>query len=49
MLDSRGAGSNQEFGDQSNAPSGSSPREPTESAGQQASTNFDNFDDDIPF
>ena len=49
MLDSRGAGANQEFGDQPSAPSVSSAREPTEGSGQQASTNFDNFDDDIPF
>ena len=45
MLDSRGAtGSNQEFGDQSN-----SPTSPPQDSEQQASANFDNFDDDIPF
>ena len=45
MLDSRGAtGSNQEFGDQSNPPTS-----PPQDSEQQASANFDNFDDDIPF
>ena len=46
MLDSRGAAPNQEFGDQPNA---SSSRDSAESSGQQTATNFDNFDDDIPF
>ena len=49
MLDSRGAtGSNQEFGDQSNPPS-SPPQDSAQNSEQQASANFDNFDDDIPF
>ena len=49
MLDSRGAtGSNQEFGDQSNAPT-SPPQDSAQNSEQQASANFDNFDDDIPF
>ena len=49
MLDSRGAaGTNQEFGDQPNVPS-SPPQESTQNSEQQASANFDNFDDDIPF
>lgn len=49
MLDSRGAaGPNQEFGDQSNAPS-SPPQDSAQNSDQQASANFDNFDDDIPF
>ena len=49
MLDSRGAGQNQEFGDQPNAPTVSSSRDSVEGSAQQAPTNFDNFDDDIPF
>ena len=49
MLDSRGAaGANQEFGDQSNVPS-SPPQDSAQNSDQQASANFDNFDDDIPF
>ena len=49
MLDSRGAtGTNQEFGDQPNVPS-SPPQDSTQNSEQQASANFDNFDDDIPF
>lgn len=49
MLDSRGAtGSNQEFGDQSNPPA-SPPQDSAQNSEQQASANFDNFDDDIPF
>ena len=49
MLDSRGAtGSNQEFGDQSNVPS-APPQDSAKNSEQQASANFDNFDDDIPF
>ena len=49
MLDSRGAtGSNQEFGDQSNPPT-SPPQDSIQNSEQQASANFDNFDDDIPF
>ena len=49
MLDSRGAtGSNQEFGDQSNPPT-SPPQDSSQNSEQQASANFDNFDDDIPF
>ena len=49
MLDSRGAtGSNQEFGDQSN-PTTSPPQDSAQNSEQQASANFDNFDDDIPF
>ena len=49
MLDSRGAtGSSQEFGDQSNAPT-SPPQDSAQNSEQQASANFDNFDDDIPF
>lgn len=49
MLDSRGAtGSNQEFGDQSNPPT-SPPEASAQNSEQQASANFDNFDDDIPF
>ena len=49
MLDSRGAAeTNQEFGDQSNAPS-SSPQDSAQNSDQQGSANFDNFDDDIPF
>ena len=49
MLDSRGAtGSNQEFGDQSNRPT-SPPQDSAQNSEQQASANFDNFDDDIPF
>ena len=49
MLDSRGAGQNQEFGDQPNAPTVSSSRDSVEGSAQPAPTNFDNFDDDIPF
>ncbi len=50
MLDSRGAGPNQEFGDQPNSPSVSPSQDSTDNSGQQAApTNFDNFDDDIPF
>jgi len=49
MLDSRGAGPNQEFGDQPNAQAAPSSRDSGEGSGQKASTNFDNFDDDIPF
>ncbi len=49
MLDSRGAtGSNQEFGDQSNPPT-PPPQDSAQNSEQQASANFDNFDDDIPF
>ena len=49
MLYSRGAAvTNQEFGDQSNVPS-SPPQDSTQNSEQQASANFDNFDDDIPF
>ena len=49
MLDSRGAaGTNQEFGDQSNPPS-SSPQDSAQNSDQKGSANFDNFDDDIPF
>ena len=49
MLDSRGAtGTNQEFGDQSNPPT-SPPQDSVQNSEQQASANFDNFDDDIPF
>ena len=49
MLDSRGAtGSSQEFVDQSNAPT-SPPQDSAQNSEQQASANFDNFDDDIPF
>jgi len=49
MLDSRGAaGMNQEFGDQSNVPS-SPAQDSGQNSEQQASANFDNFDDDIPF
>ena len=49
MLDSRGAaGTNQEFGDQPNVPS-SPPQDSAQNSEQQASANFDNFDDDIPF
>ena len=49
MLDSRGAtGSTQEFGDQSNPPA-SPPQDSAQNSEQQASANFDNFDDDIPF
>ena len=49
MLDSRGAtGSNQEFGDLSNPPT-SPPQDSAQNSEQQASANFDNFDDDIPF
>ncbi len=49
MLDSRGAaGTNQEFGDQSNEPS-ASPQDSAQNSDQQGSANFDNFDDDIPF
>ena len=49
MLDSRGAtGTNQELGDQPNLPS-SPPQDSTQNSEQQASANFDNFDDDIPF
>ena len=49
MLDSRGAaGTNQEFGDQPNVPS-SPPQDSIQNSEQQASANFDNFDDDIPF
>ena len=49
MLDSRGAGGvNQEFGDQAPpaAPSQDSEKASTQ---QPSSSNFDNFDDDIPF
>ncbi len=49
MLDSRGAGPNQEFGDQPNAQTVSSSRDSGEGSAQQPATNFDNFDDDIPF
>ena len=49
MLDSRGTGPNQEFGDQPNAPTVSSSRDSVEGSAQQVPTNFDNFDDDIPF
>lgn len=49
MLDSRGSqGSGQEFGDQQQA----SPDQKPSAQGQHSSTqpsNFDNFDDDIPF
>ena len=49
MLDSRAAaGANQEFGDQSNVPS-SPAQDSRQNSEQQASANFDNFDDDIPF
>ena len=49
MLDSRGAaGTNQEFGDQPNVPS-SPPQDSAQNSEQQASANFDNFDDDITF
>ena len=50
MLDSRGAGGvNQEFGDQ--APPSAAPSQDSEkgSTQQPSSSNFDNFDDDIPF
>ena len=50
MLDSRGAGGvNQEFGDQ--APPQAAPSQDSEkgSTQQPSSSNFDNFDDDIPF
>ena len=49
MLDSRGAGGvNQEFGDQ---PPPAAPSQDSEKASTQqpSSSNFDNFDDDIPF
>ena len=49
MLDSRGTGPNQEFGDQPNAQAAPSSGDSPEGSGQKAPTNFDNFDDDIPF
>ena len=50
MLDSRGAGGvNQEFGDQAPPPAAPSQDSEKGSAQQPSSSNFDNFDDDIPF
>ena len=50
MLDSRGAGGvNQEFGDQAPPPAAPSQDSKKESTQQPSSSNFDNFDDDIPF
>ena len=49
MLDSRGAGGvNQEFGDQA-PPAAPSQDSEKGSSQQPSSSNFDNFDDDIPF
>ena len=50
MLDSRGAGGvNQEFGDQAPPPAAPSQDSENGSTQQPSSSNFDNFDDDIPF
>ncbi|MFL2872125.1 MAG: single-stranded DNA-binding protein [Pseudohongiellaceae bacterium] len=50
MLDSRGAGGvNQEFGDQAPPPAAPSQDSEKASTQQPSSSNFDNFDDDIPF
>ena len=50
MLDSRGAGGvNQEFGDQAPPPAAPSQDSEKGSPQQPSSSNFDNFDDDIPF
>ena len=50
MLDSRGAGGvNQEFGDQAPTPAAPSQDSEKGSTQQPSSSNFDNFDDDIPF
>lgn len=50
MLDSRGAGGvNQEFGDQAPPPAAPSQDSGKASTQQPSSSNFDNFDDDIPF
>ena len=50
MLDSRGAGGvNQEFGDQPPPPAAPSQDSEKGSTQQPSSSNFDNFDDDIPF
>ena len=50
MLDSRGAGGvNQEFGDQAPPPAAPSQDSEKGSTQQPSSSNFDNFDDDIPF
>ena len=50
MLDSRGAGGvNQEFGDQVPPPAAPSQDSEKGSTQQPSSSNFDNFDDDIPF
>ena len=50
MLDSRGAGGvNQEFGDQPPPPAAPSQDSEKASTQQPSSSNFDNFDDDIPF
>ena len=50
MLDSRGAGGvNQEFGDQAPPPEATSQDSEKGSTQQPSSSNFDNFDDDIPF
>ena len=50
MLDSRGAGGvNQEFGDQAPPPAAPSQESEKGSTQQPSSSNFDNFDDDIPF
>ena len=50
MLDSRGAGGvNQEFGDQVPPPAAPSQDSEKGSTQQPTPSNFDNFDDDIPF
>ena len=50
MLDSRGAGGvNQEFGEQAPPPAAPSQDSEKGSTQQPSSSNFDNFDDDIPF
>lgn len=50
MLDSRGTGGvNQEFGDQAPPPAAPSQDSEKGSTQQPSSSNFDNFDDDIPF
>jgi single-strand DNA-binding protein len=50
MLDSRGgAGAGQDFGDKQNASPTESAQKSAETSQAPAPSNFDNFDDDIPF
>ena len=50
MLDSRGGSSaGQDFGDKQNASPTEGAQKPAETSQAQAPTNFDDFDDDIPF